>query len=88
MSMPSEAEAERVREMLTFHQVLDAVPIERKALERLENDGLFPKGHFVSPRKKLWFRDEVVRWQRDLADPASELSKAVQAAKLQKTRGD
>ena len=86
MSM-SDAEADKVREMLHLYQVLDAVPLDRKTLERLENDGLFPQGHFVSPRKKLWFKDEVVKWQRDLTDPNSELSKAVQA-RLQKTRGD
>ena len=86
MSM-TEAEAEKVREMLTANQVLDAVPLDRAALTRLESEGLFPQGHFVTPRKKLYFKDEVVRWQRDLTDPNSELSKAVHA-KLQKTKGE
>jgi len=77
----------QVREMLTSNQVLDMIPIDKVMLMRLENEHLFPQGHFVSPRKKLWFRDEVVKWQRDLQDPDSELSKAVRA-KLSKTKGE
>jgi len=85
--MTSEPEKEAVREMLITSQVLGMIPIDRSALFRLESEGLFPQGHFVTPRKKLWFRDEVVKWQRDLADPDSELSKAVRA-KLQKSKGE
>jgi predicted DNA-binding transcriptional regulator AlpA len=84
MSMTNEED--RVREMLTLTQVLSMIPFDRTFLFRMENDGLCPQGHFVSARKKLWFRDEVSRWQRDLQDPNSELSKAVRA-RLSKTKG-
>jgi predicted DNA-binding transcriptional regulator AlpA len=80
-------EEDRVREMISAGQVLDMIPIDRSTLLRLESDGLFPQGHFLSSRKKLWFRDEVVKWQRDLQDPDSELSKAVRL-KLAKSKGD
>ena len=79
MSMADESE--RVREMLTLNQVLSLIPFDRTFLFRLEGDHLFPQGHFVSARKKLWFKDEVSRWQRDLANPESELSKAVRKIK-------
>lgn len=85
MSMTNEED--RVREMLSAREVLLMIPIDRASLFRLEDEGLFPPGHWVSRRKKLWFRDEVVKWQRDLADPNSELSKAVRA-KLSKTKGE
>jgi hypothetical protein len=80
MSMMAD-ESDRVREMLTLTQVLGMIPFDRTFLFRLENDHLFPQGHFVSARKKLWFRDEVAKWQRDLSDPDSELAKAVRKIK-------
>ena len=40
--------------MLTLGQVLAMIPFDRVFLFRLEHEGLFPKGHFVSARKKLW----------------------------------
>ena len=80
-------EDERMREMIPSKEVLAMIPINRHMLIRLEKDGLFPQGHFVSPHNKLWFRDEVIKWQRDLQDPNSELSKAMQA-RLQKTKGE
>lgn len=85
MSMASETDSEKVREMLSSREVLAMIPLDRAALFRLENEGLFPQGHPVSPRKRLWFRDEIVAWQRDLANPDSKLSKAVRL-KLQKTK--
>lgn len=86
MSM-SDVEKEPLREMLTSGEVMEVVRLDRAALFRLESEGLFPQGHLVSPRKKLWFRDDVVKWQRDLADPNSEFSKAVRL-KLAKTKGE
>jgi predicted DNA-binding transcriptional regulator AlpA len=86
-SMASEAENEKVREMLTLDQVLAMIPFDRTFLFRLESEHLFPQGHFISARKRLWFRDEVAKWQRDLADPESELSKAVRQ-KLPKNKGE
>jgi hypothetical protein len=76
MSM-SEAETDKVREMISSGRVTDMIPLDRSTLRALESEGLFPKGHWVTSKKKLWFKDEVVQWQRDLADPNSELSKAV-----------
>jgi len=85
--MSMTGEVERVREMLSSAQVLGSVPIDRATLLRLERDGLFPQGHLVTPHKKLWFKDEVIKWQRDLSDPNSELSKAVRS-KLAKPKGE
>ena len=78
---------EKVREMLTMEQLLSMIPFERVYLFRLEKEGMFPKAHFVTPKKRLWFKDEVIQWQRDLADPTSELSQAVQL-KLQRAKGE
>ncbi|QOZ68850.1 helix-turn-helix transcriptional regulator [Bradyrhizobium arachidis] len=70
---------EIVREMLTAEQVLALIPISRSTLFRLERDGLFPQGEAITPHRKLWFKDEVIAWQRDLRDPKSALAQAVRA---------
>jgi prophage regulatory protein len=80
-------DTEKVREMLTMEQVLAMIPFDRVYLFRLEKERLFPKAHFVTPKKRLWFKDEVIQWQHDLADPNSDLSQAVQL-KLQRAKGE
>jgi prophage regulatory protein len=71
------SEADNVREMLTSEQVLALIPISRTTLFRLERDGLFPAGQVIGPHRKLWFKDDVVVWQRTLQDPASPLAQAL-----------
>jgi prophage regulatory protein len=68
---------EHVREMLTAEQVLQLIPVSRTTLFRLERDKLFPQGQAITPHRKLWFKDEVIAWQRDLQDPDSALSQSV-----------
>lgn len=86
MSMTSEVETENVREMLTAEDVLDRIPISRTTLFRLERDKLFPQGQAITPHRKLWFKDEVIAWQKELQNPDSPLSMAVRlkAAKNKK----
>jgi len=76
-----------IRIMLTSEQILDIVPITRTMLFRLEKDGLFPIGQLLTPRRKLWFKDDVIEWQRDLQDPDSELAQQVRQRQIQKKRG-
>ncbi|MGY3341957.1 prophage regulatory protein [Bradyrhizobium sp. USDA 4472] len=52
-----------LRAMLTEQMVLDLVPISRTTLYRLERSGKFPRSVYVSPNRRLWFRDEVIAWQ-------------------------
>jgi prophage regulatory protein len=87
MSMTNEAE--RVREMLTAEQVLEIIPVSRTTLFRLERDRLFPEGQPITAHRKLWFRDEVIQWQRDLQDPDSAVSMAMRKrAKRKSKKGD
>jgi prophage regulatory protein len=48
---------ERARRMLNEKQVLEIVPVSPSTLARMEKDGRFPKGHFISPNRKFWFED-------------------------------
>jgi prophage regulatory protein len=68
---------EQMREMLTAEQVLEIIPVSRTTLFRLERDGLFPEGQPITAHRKLWFKDEVIAWQKDLQDPDSEVSLAM-----------
>jgi prophage regulatory protein len=77
---------ESVREMLTAEQVLERIPISRTTLFRLEKDKLFPLGQAITPHRKLWFKDEVIAWQRALQDPDSALSKAVKLRAVKRTK--
>lgn len=72
------SEREQVREMLTADQVLALIPVSRTTLFRLERDKLFPKGEAITPQRKLWFKDEVIAWQKALQDPKSALAQALQ----------
>jgi prophage regulatory protein len=51
------------RRMLTEKQVLEIVPFGRTTLYRMEKDGRFPKGSYISPNRKIWFEDEIIAWQ-------------------------
>jgi len=89
MSAAERVEEENVREMLTAEQVLERIPVSRTTLFRLEKDELFPQGQAVTPHRKLWFKDEVIAWQKALQDPDSELYKTVRLRALKKTpKGD
>jgi predicted DNA-binding transcriptional regulator AlpA len=66
-----------LREMVTAEQVLEMIPVSRTTLFRLERDGLFPAGQPITAHRKLWFLDEVRRWQKDLQDPDSAVAQAM-----------
>jgi predicted DNA-binding transcriptional regulator AlpA len=51
------------RRMLTEAELLALVPLGRSTLFRLMADGKFPRGTFVSANRRLWFADEILRWQ-------------------------
>ncbi|WMT71344.1 AlpA family phage regulatory protein [Bradyrhizobium sp. Ash2021] len=70
---------DQVREMFTAEQVLALIPISRTTLFRLERDKLFPQGQAITPHRKLWFKDEVIAWQKALQDPCSALAQAMRA---------
>jgi prophage regulatory protein len=53
----------RLRPMLTERMVLDLVPLSRTTLYRLERAGKFPQSVYVSPNRRLWFRDQIIAWQ-------------------------
>jgi predicted DNA-binding transcriptional regulator AlpA len=52
--------------MLNLEQVLEIVPVSRSTLLRMESEGLFPAGVFISPNRKVWYEDHVTDWQRVL----------------------
>ncbi|MET3992144.1 hypothetical protein BjapCC829_36490 [Bradyrhizobium barranii] len=55
-----------LRVMLSEAQVLAVVPVSPVTLWRMERDGRFPRGTFISPNKKIWWADEIAAWQREV----------------------
>jgi predicted DNA-binding transcriptional regulator AlpA len=54
------------RVMLNEKQVLAIVPVSTVTLWRMERDGIFPKGSYISANRKVWFADEIVAWQNSV----------------------
>jgi prophage regulatory protein len=54
------------RRMLNEKQVLQIVPVSPVTLWRMEKKGLFPKGSYISPNRKIWYEDEIIKWQTDV----------------------
>jgi predicted DNA-binding transcriptional regulator AlpA len=61
-----EAKAGGARRMLNLEQVLELVPVGRNTLMRMIDRGDFPHGNYISPNKRVWYEDEVQRWQDSL----------------------
>jgi len=56
----------RPRRMLNEKQVLEIVPVSTVTLWRMEKEGRFPKGSYISSNRKIWFEDEIVAWQNSI----------------------
>ena len=54
------------RKMPNIEQVLQIVPVSQVTLWRMERKGRFPRGTFISPNKKIWFEEEITRWQDEI----------------------
>ncbi|WP_084518389.1 AlpA family transcriptional regulator [Bradyrhizobium sp. th.b2] len=68
MDRPEDGAPEKsgLRRMLNEKQVLEIVPVSAVTLWRMERDGRFPRGTFISPNKKIWWADEVAAWQTEV----------------------
>lgn len=65
--MQSERIAEGgARRMLTIEEVLEIVPVTRGTLYRMEKNGKFPRSHYISENRRVWFEDEIIDWQSGL----------------------
>jgi prophage regulatory protein len=56
------------RQMLNEGQVLDIVPVGRTTLYSMVKAGRFPKGTYISPNRRVWFADDVARWQAAIGE--------------------
>jgi len=52
------------RRMVTIEEVLEIVPVTRGTLARMEKAGKFPKSHYISENRRVWFLDEIIAWQK------------------------
>ena len=52
------------RRMVTIEEVLEIVPVTRGTLARMEKAGKFPKSHYISENRRVWFLDEIIARQK------------------------
>ena len=55
-----------LRRMLSEREVLAIIPVSSVTLWRMEKKGLFPKGSYISSNRKIWYEDEIIKWQTDV----------------------
>ena len=55
-----------LRVMLSETQVLKIVPVSTVTLWRMVKRGEFPSPTFITPNKKIWYLDEVIKWQTEV----------------------
>ncbi|MGX9944992.1 helix-turn-helix transcriptional regulator [Bradyrhizobium denitrificans] len=60
-----------IRPMISIKEVLKLVPVSRSTLHRMVREKTFPQSHELSPMRVGFFLDEVVEWQRKLAEKAA-----------------
>ena len=49
--------------MLNEKSVLQIVPVSPVTLWRMEKAGKFPRSTYISPNRRVWFEDEIIKWQ-------------------------
>jgi predicted DNA-binding transcriptional regulator AlpA len=52
------------RTPLTINEVVEMVKVHRATIDRLVKAGKFPEGTFVSPNRRIWYLDQIIKWQR------------------------
>jgi predicted DNA-binding transcriptional regulator AlpA len=64
--MKEHTDEPRPRKMLNEKQVLQLVPISSTTLWRMQRQGRFPKGSYMSANRRCWFEDEIIEWQNSI----------------------
>jgi len=57
---------DQLRQMLTEEEVLALTRLSRTSLFRLQRGDKFPRGVYIAPNTKRYFRDQVIGWQKAL----------------------
>jgi predicted DNA-binding transcriptional regulator AlpA len=60
---PYDGTHDHIQPMIDEETLLQLVPLSRSTLHRLQKQGKFPKGVYVSENRKLYVRAEIARWQ-------------------------
>jgi predicted DNA-binding transcriptional regulator AlpA len=55
-----------LRKMISEARLLEIIPLSSVTIWRMIKRDEFPSPSFVTANRKLWFEDEVVRWQAEV----------------------
>ena len=56
-----------LRKMLTWQEVADALRMSMTTIWRMQERGEFPRAVFLTPGKAMFFEDQIIRWQDEIA---------------------
>ena len=77
--------ARDVREMISINDVLKRIPVSRSTIERKVREGAFSKMYSIAPMRVGLFLDEVVEWQKRLAETAIRQSESENVKNVKRT---
>jgi predicted DNA-binding transcriptional regulator AlpA len=77
--------ARDVREMISINDVLKRIPVSRSTIERKVREGTFSKMYSIAPMRVGLFLDEVVEWQKRLAETAIRQSESENVKNVKRT---
>jgi predicted DNA-binding transcriptional regulator AlpA len=63
---PNGGAHDQLREMLTEAEVLALTKMSRTSLHRLEKANRFPRGVYIGPNAKRYYKDRIIAWQNAL----------------------
>ena len=61
--MTDDNSKDRPRRMVTIDDVMKIVPWSKGTIIKKSKTGEFPPGHFISPKLRIWYEDELRQWQ-------------------------
>ncbi len=62
----AELEKAGLRKMLSEAELLRIIPVSPTTLWRMWKKDRFPRPTYISPNKRVWYLDEVIKWQAEV----------------------
>jgi len=64
--MPDDTNEPHVVRLFSLEEVLKLIPVSRRTLYNLMDDGEFPKPFYLTPRLFVWKESDILEWQDSL----------------------
>lgn len=54
------------RQTMTVERIIALIPIGRTTILKMEREGRFPASHQDARGQRVWYEDEIAKWQANL----------------------